>query len=282
MSQIKPTELTATLLRRIAHAVDGFRSGHLVYVVVDTRRPYRVKKILRKKSSDTVAQVEKRLNALCRKSGRGYRWAGPYQTWLGTDDPWTIECHEFDSDPCWEATVTGATINPPSSPLPKPTDVQELVVEWKTRSGAGGGRRVFRWEELCDRNVIDPEHDDYDPELVPHMVDALFFTQAASDKFLIPYIARVHGVRAAFEHRSRMQHAVEEAFETRERDKREARGRGKNAKGIEIRPELKKVNKLDRERGRAVMVDRYGNIIDQDDLDDWDIREPSDSAKSAQ
>lgn len=275
MSQIKPTELTATLLRRIAHAVDGFRSGHLVYVVVDTRRPYRVRKIVRKKSSDTVTEVEKRLNRLCKKAGRGYRWAGPYQTWAGTDDPWTIECHEFDSDPCREAEVTGATINPPSSPLPKPTDVQELIVEWRTKSGEANGRKVFRWEEYCEPNAIDPEHEDYDPDLVPHMVDALFFTQAASDKFLIPYIARVHGVRAAFEYRCRMHHAVEEAFETRKLDKEEARSRGEDAKRIAIRRELKKVNKLDRERGRAVMVDRYGNIIDRDDLEDWDLTEPS-------
>jgi hypothetical protein len=34
--------LTATLLRRVAHAVDGIRTGQTVFVVVDQEAPFRV------------------------------------------------------------------------------------------------------------------------------------------------------------------------------------------------------------------------------------------------
>ena len=112
MRQIQPNEFTATLLRRVAHAVDGFRAGHLVYVVVDTQRPYRVRKVVRQKGDDPPIQ---RLERLCEEGGATYKWTGPYKTFAGLDDPWIIECHEFDSDPCQQGDVTGATINPPGS-----------------------------------------------------------------------------------------------------------------------------------------------------------------------
>lgn len=183
--------LTATLLRRVAHAVDGTRSGADVYVVVNKKSPYKVALV----TADRLrAQQEASKSAnLC--------YAGPYKTALEEDPKFVIHCHEPDSDWCDDAFVTDATYNQPMSELPKPTDVEEISVSWKRKDGRTA-TKTFRWKGLPARS---PELGE---ELATHMVDAVFFTQAAIDKFVVPYICRVQTVRTAFEFRERMRNKV--------------------------------------------------------------------------
>jgi hypothetical protein len=249
--EIAPDELTATLLRRIAHAVDGNRRGWMLYVVVDIDLPCRVKKMFAFDPSVPGAQADAEAKAEATCTDETLRWAGPYQTYAQPEDPpHIIECHEFDSDWCEEALVTGATMNYTDSPLPKPTDVKELTVSWKSVNGIANGRQIFRWEHYCTDEELLEDYEENELEAVKAdlkqvMVDSLFFTQAASDKFLYPYIARVHGVRTAFEQRGRLQLGVKDIWQ--------------RLKNVGMDPnQLSKadrvVNKCDKGRGLAALV----------------------------
>lgn len=191
------SQLNATLLRRVAHAVDGIRTGQEVYVVVDRDPPFRVT-LVTDNQKEAAAAAEKD-ETLC--------YCGPYTTAREDGPVFLVHCHEPDSDWCEEAYITRGTFNPPRTTpdnrkphLPKETDVERIKVEWTLRDGTTESR-TFRWGRLPDGKGT-----------VPHMVDALFFTQAAIDKFVVPYITSVQTTKTGFEVSQRLREGIEKVL----------------------------------------------------------------------
>lgn len=71
LAQQPSPPLSAPLLRRLAEAADGYRTGKAVYVVASMRAPYDVRGVF---EADSAATIE------ARKAGPSYRVFGPYVT----------------------------------------------------------------------------------------------------------------------------------------------------------------------------------------------------------
>lgn len=151
--------LSAVMLRRVAAAVDGYRIGGTVWVVMSFTLPYPV---------DTV--VADHNVAIRRQSALGddYHVLGPYSSpanyRLGPQTRMLPFCHDWDSDWC-NITYTRE----------ETTDLAGMdsigVVGWE------GGTEV--------------------PLLTTRSPDAIFLTMAAADKFYFPYLASVYGLAYA-------------------------------------------------------------------------------------
>lgn len=153
------TLLTASLLRRLSEAVDGTRTGGLVWVVASYDFPYTVYGV-------TVSLDEAgRLKA----SGRGHIGIfGPYRTVPDSGVPQPkllVLVHRPDSKFSLDSTSNMSSVIPPV-PL---VDVQEITLAIKSKSGT--------------QSVT----------LSPNDVDAVFFTLSAVDKFTFPFYIRLYG-----------------------------------------------------------------------------------------
>ena len=71
LAQQPSPPLSAPLLRRLAEAADGYRTGKAIYVVTSVRAPYDVRGVF---ETDSLATIE------ARKGGASYRVFGPYVT----------------------------------------------------------------------------------------------------------------------------------------------------------------------------------------------------------
>jgi hypothetical protein len=165
---------TAELLKRLGEAVDGHRSGGQVYVVATSRPPYVVSGVY-----ETRARADTAVLTLARKDGSA-RVFGPY---TATTDGTHVMALVMDTCAHYAASridcppgtsVTGAV------EFVRAMDVESVVVTIRLRSGA-------------TRQIT------YGPDM-----DALFFSPAAIDKFVIPYYVRIMGVDSAAAYRRRL------------------------------------------------------------------------------
>lgn len=157
-----PRPASAGLLRRLAAAADGYRTGRPVWVVASDMEPYAVSGVFQHEDSAISAQ----------RSMSGYDVYGPYTTprdW-GRMPIWVARPH-------MKPTIYGEDNRPrwrlPDTPW-LADDIDSVVVTAHHRSGATW-RGVSRGLE----------------------VDAVFFTVAAHDKFVYPYYAGLYGPDAA-------------------------------------------------------------------------------------
>ncbi len=203
--------LSAALLKRIAHAVDGVRTGEEVYLVIQATPPYSVVLV-----TTSGQRAQDRVDQLA-GGDKQYRKVGPYTTEV--DQPSNpmpprlcLFRHGPDSDPdafgrgrdntvqdCYFMRV--ADFQTPEE-IRRLLDqkgestldaVEEITVSWKcgqyddkgVRTGDGSSNsRVYAWD-YAERGDADP------------MVDSLFFTFASAEGLLFPYLEHVHGPELA-------------------------------------------------------------------------------------
>ena len=174
-AQPEPPPPSAELLKRLGEAVDGYRSGGLVYVVATQRQPYIVFGVYPSRAmADSVMRA-------VRRAELAPAVFGPYAS--QADGPHAMA---FISDTC--AHINGSRLDCPpgtffagaAAQYVRAVDVDSVFVTVRLRNG--------------DKRVIG-----YGPE-----VDALFFTPAAIDKFVIPYYVRIIGVDSAAALRRRL------------------------------------------------------------------------------
>lgn len=158
--------ISATLLKRIAEAVDGTRTGEDVYVVASDVFPHDVAGVYPVLDAATAAM----------KKNDDHRVHGPYTTTRDTGaavafapfchDPYSNRCPFTRPEPAW-----------------KLDDIADITVTATRRDGK-------KWSAS------------FSP--AKEKVDALLFTLAAADKFYIPYIAKVAGAKHAAQIRDEM------------------------------------------------------------------------------
>ena len=150
--------IPATLAKRLAEALDGFREGGRVWIVASYEFDHQVAGFFQ-----DFAEAQ----ATVRRLGGEYDVFGPFLQPLDFDRPsiFFIECHDPPTrDWCpW--------FSPVESVLPLFRDVDSVRLEVFSRSVAPI-RRTFS----------------------PQRVDAMFFSLSALDKFVYPYYARLFGV----------------------------------------------------------------------------------------
>lgn len=149
----------ASLLKRLAEAVDGSRTGMPLFVVADSQSPHTVRGVFPSRPEAVDA---------ARRAGITYGAFGPFYAPLDTGDErhsWVIWPHGplsmGDSVPRLREAVAA-------------DNIRDIVITINTRDG---------------RAVTST--------YAPNEVDAVFFTVSALDKFAFPYYARVYGVTAA-------------------------------------------------------------------------------------
>ena len=164
-SQPSTVPPTAALLKRLAEAVDGHRTGARVYLVAARRPPHDVVGIY-ELESDARARADADTTVL--------QYFGPYQT---------------DRDPglnmgflskCVHLQSAMHEYYCPGSPIFSFADVESVELTVHMRDGTP--------------HVIP----------VPRGADAIFLTLSAVDKFAIPYYARVSGLGEAVRLRQRL------------------------------------------------------------------------------
>lgn len=172
---VEVTPPTAELLKRLAEAVDGYRSGGEVYVVATSRPPYTVVGVYETRASADAALTSAGV------INRAPRVFGPY---MSASDG-TPHVRAFVSDTCEHLAFSridcpSISANDGAAEFMRAVDVDSVIVSIRTRNGRT--RRIA-----------------YGPD-----VDALFFTPAAIDKFVIPYYVRIIGVDSAAAYRKRL------------------------------------------------------------------------------
>jgi len=158
------TPLSAGMLRRIAEAADGYRTGHNVWFVINETAPYEIVGVFTEPPG---------------AAARGTRVVGPYLTEPDFGNPAMFvpvphappTRYGFDSLLYWRL---------PREPLAM-QEIDSIVITAFRRGGeAWRGSR--------------PGRD----------IDAVFFTLAANDKFVFPYYARVSGLEPTMRMRERL------------------------------------------------------------------------------
>ena len=152
-------DTTATLLKVLGEAVDGYRTGQPVYVVAAFRSPYPVYGVFSSRDSA--------MSALPR-AGRGYSVFGPYVA--PPDGPGEVR-YALRACPHYWPTV----------------------YKCPTRSFTVGASQVDSVRVTVFVKSGPPQFTTY-PRAE---VDALFFTLSAIDKFVIPYYQRLLGAAYA-------------------------------------------------------------------------------------
>ncbi|HXV87406.1 MAG TPA: hypothetical protein VD793_11925, partial [Gemmatimonadales bacterium] len=150
--------IPATLAKRLAEALDGFREGGRVWIVASYEFDHAVAGIFTDLSE---------AQAVARRVGGEYDTFGPFlqDRDLGREPRFLIECHDPPTrDWCpWYP--------PADTVLQLVRDVDSVRIE------------VFRGGDISIRRTFSPRR-----------VDALFFSLSALDKFVYPYYARLFGV----------------------------------------------------------------------------------------
>lgn len=165
---------TTTLLRRVVEAADGHRTGELVWVVLDAEFPHDVAGVFI--DPDSARAVADSLDL---------RLEGPVRTVTDTEDGdpgMTIGCHLDDSTPIQ------CLVRRNGEPIELPFGIDPTI----------------RYEDI-DRIVVQVYRDEgLFTELEFRNTDAIFFTNAAIEKFLLPYIVRAYGLEVASDYRARL------------------------------------------------------------------------------
>src|SRR6266567_2095520 len=163
---VKPGDSTramsASLLRRLAEAVDGYRSGDTLFVVAAWRFPH-----------DVAGVFANRRQALeiARRRGVDYGVFGPYFAPPDSGNEMMVYSLQFcpglhDPD-SWCPDTTFAL----SQTVPY-ANIKDITITIHAKEGASVER-----------------------VLAPGQVDAVFFTLSAIDKFVMPYYTRVYGAQ---------------------------------------------------------------------------------------
>jgi hypothetical protein len=154
--------MSASLLRRLAEAVDGYRSGDTLFVVAAWRFPNGVAGVFRNPREATE---------VARRRGVAYGVFGPYFAPPDSGNEMMLyslqPCpglHEPDS---WCPDTTFAL----SQAVPY-ANIKDITITIHAKDGASVER-----------------------VLAPGEVDAVFFTLSAIDKFVMPYYMRVYGAQ---------------------------------------------------------------------------------------
>ncbi|MBI3975446.1 MAG: hypothetical protein HY334_03555 [Armatimonadetes bacterium] len=162
MAQDTTRELSAGLLRRLAAAADGYRTGTPVYVVASYASPHTVV---------GVFESRERAQRIAREYGRTYDVFGPYVTPRDYGRPII-----FLAKPHCDPTIYSCEAD--KWLLPKvpwaADDIDSVTITAYHRSGETWHVRSPRLQ-----------------------VDAVFFTLAAHDKFVFPYYAGLVGTAYA-------------------------------------------------------------------------------------
>ena len=175
-------DMTPTLLRRLAEAVDGHRTGRDVWVVAELAFPNRVVAV----SDDRDSAVADSMSSEIRDVGIFGRFRAPRDILpsLGfpPGSPDTIPDIVFADGGCTHVVSSameenGSAMCPPEFFLADSVTSFELVYH------------------LLDRTVTVP---------ILKSTDAIFLTVSAVDKFVVPYYARILGVEEAFRMRQEM------------------------------------------------------------------------------
>lgn len=146
---------TALMLRRIAEAVDGDRSGGRVWVVASAQPTTPVLGVF--------GNPEEAM-ARARDAGPLAGVFGPYQTEADPGAPFSVACIHLKT-----SVMSSDRCVPPAQPI-RPRDITGLTL---IISGPGGIR---------------------DSLPLPLGTDAIFLTMPAIDKFVVPYYQRVLGL----------------------------------------------------------------------------------------
>jgi hypothetical protein len=163
-----PAAMSASLLRRLAEAVDGYRTGETLFVVAAWRFPHDVAGVF---GTSRVAME------VARRKG-DYGVFGPYFAPPDSGNEMMLYSlrlcpglHEWDS---WCPDTTFAL----NRAVPY-ANITDITITIHAKEGAPVER-----------------------VLGPHEVDAVFFTLSAIDKFVMPYYTRVYGVDFAAQMRA--------------------------------------------------------------------------------
>lgn len=157
---------SATLLKRLAEAVDGHRTGATVYLVAELRPPH-----------DVIGIYEREADALARVGAVEPSIVGSFGPYQTDRDPgaqlgWFAKCVHYQS--------SMRPIICPGRPVLPFADVDTVTITVRMKDGS--------------TQVIP----------VPTGADAVFFTLSAIDKFAIPYYVRVMGLEEAARMRQRL------------------------------------------------------------------------------
>lgn len=178
--------LNTTHLKAVAEALDGHRTGEIVFVLLqrDGNPPFDTRVV----PTTELQAAERVAGELGRRRGQTYIVAGPYHT---EKDPATL-------DPDVERSYAVILHDEHSNPTALDTGywggfdtVREIYLQFETIEGT-----LFPPEEplrLRPKNTTD---EDVETRTCP-WVDAVFFSLGAVDKFLVPYYARLYGADAA-------------------------------------------------------------------------------------
>lgn len=161
---LSPAPLQAALLRRMAEAVDGNRTGQSQYLVVTIYTPYDV---LGSFSTVDSARAFSRLHARTRIAGPYYAPPDP-----GQPSPKYLLAGCYHDGHLTRYICTGDSTRANGMPLSQVKEVIITVVAFDST--------------LTTTTHYDPDH-----------ADAFFFTQSAIDKFVLPYYQWVYGAEYA-------------------------------------------------------------------------------------
>jgi hypothetical protein len=169
----RDTTMSASLLKRLGEAVDGYRTGQPVWVVAGYSFPHEVLGVV---STETVAR------AIKDSAGPGFGVFGSYTSTRDSGGPLTLSLalHHYP-DSKFGDTTANLRQTQPAIPL---GDVIDIVVTVHRRNGS-------------------PQTVTYRPE----EADALFFTLSAVDKFVIPYYLKLYGSQYVTQMRARLERA---------------------------------------------------------------------------
>ena len=164
----QPRPLNQTMLKRIAEAVDGLRSDSAVWVVVDAEAPNPVAGIFTR---------EDLANRLVQELGRSFFVSGPYLSDRVNNRP--ADCVHL-----YSSLMRGVPPRPTPGPGPSPV----ALVRGPAYCPDPGRppRRIFLEFEANDGTRSRFE--------LPGGADALFLTESAIEKFVLPYYLRIIGL----------------------------------------------------------------------------------------
>jgi hypothetical protein len=163
-----PAAMSASLLRRLAEAVDGYRTGETLFVAAARSFPHDVAGVF--PSSRQATEV-------ARRKGVDYGVFGPYFAPPDSGNEMMLyslrPCpgrHELDS---WCPDTTGSA----NFAVPY-ANIKDITITIHQKDGASV------------------------ESVLSHDVDAVFFTVSAIDKFVIPYYARIYNAQFAADMRA--------------------------------------------------------------------------------
>jgi len=153
---------SAGLLKRLAEAVDGHRTGAAVFVVVAGTSPHEVQGVFESRAD---------ADSLLRRLGQGFALHGPFQTERDPGQAMLVMTCTHDWASIWRMPTCPRTR--PGLPRISFPDVDSISITLRLRNGT--------------------------TQVIPlaRGTDAVFLTLSAIDKFVIPYYGKIGGIDQA-------------------------------------------------------------------------------------